>query len=85
MKAHSHIVFYCLLISLIITQSCVKPKADSKYRIGVSQCVMDDEWRKAMIREMKIESSSNENIAFIVTVYHCHSVTQMSKIHIVRL
>ena len=66
MKAHSHIVFYCLLISLIITQSCVKPKADSKYRIGVSQCVMDDEWRKAMIREMQIEASNYDNIEIIV-------------------
>ena len=61
MQKLSFIIFTFLLFAF----SC-NTKHEKKYRIGFSQCIMDDVWRQAMIVEMNIESLNYDNIDIIL-------------------
>lgn len=52
-------------IILLVTLSCTNKK-ERIYTIGFSQCVGNDNWRKQMINEMKIEVSFHENVKLII-------------------
>ncbi|MDP4271182.1 MAG: hypothetical protein Q8909_13835, partial [Bacteroidota bacterium] len=52
-------------ITLLVIISCTNKK-ERIYTIGFSQCVGNDNWRKQMINEMKIEASFHENIRLII-------------------
>ncbi|WP_439132569.1 hybrid sensor histidine kinase/response regulator transcription factor [Polaribacter sp.] len=44
-------------LSLFFIVSCSKNKEDVKYKIGFSQCISIDDWRKSMDYEMEVEAS----------------------------
>ena len=56
---------FIIFTFLLITFSC-NTKHEKKYRIGFSQCIMDDVWRQAMMVEMNIESLNYDNIEIIL-------------------
>ena len=49
-------------LSLLFLISCNNDRSEVKYKIGFSQCISKDDWRKSMDHEMKIEASLNEEI-----------------------
>lgn len=56
------IVFVFLLLSL---NACAD-KSKKVYRIGLSQCMTDDAWRQAMIRDAELEILNYDNIELVV-------------------
>lgn len=60
-----------LLILLFIIPACdgswISDRQDNKKRlIGLSQCMLDDAWRQAMIREAEIEASIYDDIELVI-------------------
>ena len=53
---------------------------EKKYIIGVSQCMLDDAWRQAMVKEMQIEASNYDNIEIIVKDANSNNDTQIRQI-----
>ncbi|WP_178989631.1 hybrid sensor histidine kinase/response regulator transcription factor [Winogradskyella schleiferi] len=53
-----------LLIVFIVLNlfSCNKLKDDKKFKVGFSQCISTDDWRKSMDHEMTVEASLNAEI-----------------------
>ncbi|MBC8602862.1 substrate-binding domain-containing protein [Parabacteroides acidifaciens] len=58
-----HIYYIALLLSLLLSACGGKEKT---YVIGISQCMTDDDWRQAMIREVGIEASNYDNLKVII-------------------
>lgn len=54
-----------LLSSLLLTLSC-QPREKKKVVVGLSQCMLDDAWRQAMIRETLIEAYNYDNLEVII-------------------
>ncbi|MBP0902649.1 substrate-binding domain-containing protein [Mariniflexile gromovii] len=50
------------LIAVILILGCSKGSEPKKYKIGFSQCISTDDWRKSMDHEMKVEASLNAEI-----------------------
>ena len=44
-------------LSLLFFISCTIEKKEEKYKVGFSQCISTDDWRKSMDHEMTIEAS----------------------------
>ena len=58
-----HTYYIALLLSLLLSACGGKEK---DYVIGISQCMTDDDWRQAMIREVGIEASNYDNLKVII-------------------
>lgn len=58
------ILFACWL--LLLLSACTSEPGDRKYVIGLSQCMLDDAWRQAMIRDVQIEASNYDDIEIII-------------------
>lgn len=68
------------LLLLILFTGCTVPEKEKKYVIGVSQCMLDDAWREAMVKEMGIEASNYENIEIVVKDANSDNDTQIRQI-----
>lgn len=55
-----------LLSCACFLTGCSDSPKEKKYRIGLSQCMLDDAWRQAMVKETYIESLNYDNIEIIV-------------------
>lgn len=55
-----------LFLLLLLLSGCVNPQKEKKYVIGISQCMLDDAWRQAMIQEARIEASNYDDIGLII-------------------
>lgn len=55
-----------LFVFFITLAGCTSAPVEKKYRIGLSQCMLDDAWRQAMIRDVEIEASNYDNIEIII-------------------
>ncbi len=64
---------------LLVAFSCTNKK-ERIYTIGFSQCVGNDNWRKQMINEMKIEASFHDNVQLIVEDAQGNSDLQVKQI-----
>lgn len=65
MKSYlSHLSLLLLLLSVCL--SCKSGQEEKKYIIGVSQCTLDDPWRKAMLLDMEVEASYYPNVTLLV-------------------
>lgn len=66
MKSHTlyYIPLFILLLSLFT--SCQSGEDEKKYIIGVSQCTLEDSWRKAMILDMQVEASYYPKVELVV-------------------
>ena len=60
-----HIYYIALLLSLLLS-ACAGGGKEKDYVIGISQCMTDDDWRQAMIREVGIEASNYDNLKVII-------------------
>ena len=50
---------------LVLFVSCSNQPAQKQFRVGFSQCLSSDDWRKTMLAEMQRELSFNNNIEFL--------------------
>lgn len=71
---------FFLLFLFFLTTGCSSSKKEKKYVIGVSQCMLDDAWRQAMVKEMGIEASNYDHIEIIVKDAHSDNDTQIRQI-----
>ena len=62
---------------LTLCFSCTKDHDEKKYRIGFSQCISKDDWRKAMDHEMIVEASLNEDID--LTIFQANEDIEIQK------
>lgn len=61
--------YFCLPILLILMCSltaCTGQSRQKKRVIGLSQCMLGDAWRQAMINDMRIEASNYDNLEIII-------------------
>lgn len=76
-----HTKYYLLLLFLsLFVAGCTSAQKEKKYVIGVSQCMLDDAWRQAMVREMNIEASNYDNLEIIVKDAHSNNDIQIGQI-----
>jgi Signal transduction histidine kinase len=68
-----------LVLPLLFIFSCTNKK-ERIYTIGFSQCVGNDNWRKQMINEMKIEASFHEDIKLVIEDAQGNSELQVRQI-----
>lgn len=58
LKLHQIIMIKIVtFLSLLFFISCTIEKKEKKYKVGFSQCISTDDWRKSMDHEMTIEAS----------------------------
>ena len=58
LKLHQIIMIKIVtFLSLLFFISCTIEKKEEKYKVGFSQCISTDDWRKSMDHEMTIEAS----------------------------
>ena len=74
-----------LFLSITVLASCLfscttSEKNDKKFVIGLSQCMLDDAWRQAMLKEMEIEASNYDNLEIIIKDAHSDNSTQIRQI-----
>jgi signal transduction histidine kinase/DNA-binding response OmpR family regulator len=60
--------------------SCSTPRAKRQFRIGFSQCLNSDDWRKTMLGEMKRELSFHPNIELLFRDANASSEKQVLQI-----
>lgn len=68
------------LISLVLLSGCTDAIEKKKYRIGLSQCMLDDAWRLAMIKEANIEALNYDSIEIIVRDANSDNLKQIEQI-----
>lgn len=55
-----------ILLSFLLFLACKESRSGTEYVIGISQCMTDDDWRQAMIREVGIEASNYDDLKVII-------------------
>lgn len=68
-----------LFLSLVIV-GCSRTGKEKKYVIGLSQCMLNDAWRQAMIKESTIEISNYDNVELVVKDAKNNNETQIEQI-----
>jgi signal transduction histidine kinase/DNA-binding response OmpR family regulator len=74
------IMILCLS-TLFVLPSCSNKYAQKKFRIGFSQCLGNDDWRRTMLAEMKRELSFHDNVEFLFRNAEANSEKQISQIN----
>ena len=74
-----HTYYIALLLSLLLS-ACVGGGKGKDYVIGISQCMTDDDWRQAMIREVGIEASNYDNLKVIIKDANSNNDRQIEQI-----
>lgn len=69
-----------LPLLLLFGISCSSPGSQKKYVIGLSQCMLDDAWRQAMIKEMRIEASNYDDVEIVIQDANNNNDTQIRQI-----
>ena len=54
--------FLLVWLTLIVLCGCTSSGKQKKHVIGLSQCMLDDAWRQAMINDMRIEASNYDDV-----------------------
>lgn len=75
-------IFYILKLFILINFlfGCSNKSDLKKYKIGFSQCISADDWRKSMDHEMKVEASLNAEID--LTIFQANGDIELQKSHI---
>lgn len=58
-------IYYIFLLCFLLA-ACRDGGREKEYVIGISQCMTDDDWRQAMIREVGIEASNYDDLKVII-------------------
>jgi signal transduction histidine kinase/AraC-like DNA-binding protein len=77
---NTRITYLFALLCLITLNSCESLKEKKTCLVGLSQCMLDDAWRQAMIREMLLEASNYDNIEVVVRNADSNNEQQISQI-----
>jgi len=72
--------FVIILIGFFLLYNCSDSNENKKYKIGFSQCISVDEWRKSMDHAMKVEASLYSNLDLTILQANRNSETQVSQI-----
>jgi signal transduction histidine kinase/DNA-binding response OmpR family regulator len=70
---------FCLILIVLLLGSCSEKKKVDIYKIGFSQC-QEDDWRNAMLADMKRELSFHNNIDFFYKEATGSSTKQVEQI-----
>lgn len=69
------------LITLLLgLAGCAHTPNQKVYRIGLSQCSLDDAWRRTMLRELQVEFTPHDSIELIVKAAQNDSTLQKKQI-----
>lgn len=69
-----------LWLTLIVLCGCTSSGKQKKHVIGLSQCMLDDAWRQAMINDMRIEASNYDDVEIIIKDAQNNNETQIQQI-----
>ena len=58
--------FLLVWLTLIVLCGCTSSGKQKRHVIGLSQCMLDDAWREAMINDMRIEASNYDDMEIII-------------------
>lgn len=71
---------FLTLFALFLWTGCSEGKRQKKQVIGLSQCMLNDAWRQAMINDMRIEASNYDNLEIIIKDARNNNETQIRQI-----
>ena len=72
--------FLLVWLTLIVLCGCTSSGKQKRHVIGLSQCMLDDAWREAMINDMRIEASNYDDMEIIITDAQNNNETQIQQI-----
>lgn len=72
--------FLLVWLTLIVLCGCTSSGKQKKHVIGLSQCMLDDAWRQAMINDMRIEDSNYDDVEIIIKDAQNNNETQIQQI-----
>lgn len=72
--------FLLVWLTLIVLCGCTSSGKQKKHVIGLSQCMLDDVWRQAMINDMRIEASNYDDVEIIIKDAQNNNETQIQQI-----
>lgn len=72
--------FLLVWLTLIVLCSCTSPGKQKRHVIGLSQCMLDDAWREAMVNDMRIEASNYDDVEIIIKDAQNNNETQIQQI-----
>ncbi|WP_287619502.1 substrate-binding domain-containing protein [Parabacteroides sp.] len=72
--------FLLVWLTLIVLCGCTSSGKQKRHVIGLSQCMLDDAWREAMINDMRIEASNYDNVEIIIKDAQNNNETQIQQI-----
>ena len=72
--------FLLVWLTLIVLCGCTSSGEQKKHVIGLSQCMLDDAWRQAMINDMRIEASNYDDVEIIIKDAQNNNETQIQQI-----
>ena len=72
--------FLLVWLTLIVLCGCTSSWKQKRHVIGLSQCMLDDAWREAMINDMRIEASNYDDVEIIIKDAQNNNETQIQQI-----
>ena len=72
--------FLLVWLTLIVLCCCTSSGKQKRHVIGLSQCMLDDAWREAMINDMRIEASNYDDVEIIIKDAQNNNETQIQQI-----
>lgn len=72
--------FLLVWLTLIVLCGCTSSGKQKKHVIGLSQCMLDDAWREAMINDMRIEASNYDDVEIVIKDAQNNNETQIQQI-----
>ncbi len=73
-------LIFIIGVSILAIMTGCKASKEKKYVIGLSQCMLNDAWRQAMIKETLIEASNYDNIEILIRDAQSDNETQIRQI-----
>ena len=72
--------FLLVWLTLIVLCGCTSSGKQKRHVIGLSQCMLDDAWREALINDMRIEASNYDDVEIIIKDAQNNNETQIQQI-----
>ena len=72
--------FLLVWLTLIVLCGCTSSGKQKRHVIGLSQCMLDDAWREAMINDMRIEASNYDDVEIIIKDAQNNNETQIQQL-----
>ena len=72
--------FLLVWLTFIVLCGCTSSGKQKRHVIGLSQCMLDDAWREAMINDMRIEASNYDDVEIIIKDAQNNNETQIQQI-----